>query len=146
MLRNGKPGPYFASVDVPERVKESCQNKALVAKGAFTMKKSKLPSGPGQWSFEAILTRDENEILSTLKAKEGGICNDVRTEEGSWRCGLATSLLEICFTDPDIGTFIPSKSEGSEFGFPIDAKYQNLMENNCERIVYLECAPLQLCN
>ena len=105
------------------------------------MKKSTIPGKFGQWMFEAILTRDENDILSTLKAKEGGVCNDVRTENGSWHCGLATSLLEICFDDPDIGAFIPDKSVDSEFGLPIDKKYKNLMEINCEHISYLECAP-----
>lgn len=141
MIRNGKVGPYFASIPIQDRYKESCQNKALVAKGAFTMRKSKPQGTSEQWTFESILTRDENEILSTLWAKEGGVCNDVRTEKGSWSCGLATALLGICFTDPDIGTFIPSKSVDSDFGRPIEKKYQEAMEKNCERISYLECAP-----
>ena len=143
IARNGKVGPYFTSVSIQDRYKESCQNQALVAIGAFTMRKSKPPSTSGQWTFQSILTRDDrSEILSTLKAKEGGVCNDVRTFEGSWYCGLATALLQICFTDPDIGTFIPSQSRQSEFGRPIyDKKIQGLMEDNCERIVYLECAP-----
>ena len=134
-------GSYFASVPIQDRFKKSCQNEALIAKGEFTMKKSTISGKIGQWMFEAILTRDENEILSTLKAKEGGVCNDVRTEEGSWHCGLASSLLEICFEDPDIGTFIPSKSADSDFGLPIEKKYQNLMEINCEHITFLECVP-----
>ena len=58
-----------------------------------------------QWLFEAVLKNgEETTVLSTLKAVEGGECDDIETTKGSWRCGLATSLLEFCFTDPDIGS------------------------------------------
>ena len=136
----GIPGPYFALIPIQDRFKETCQNEALIIKGSYTMKKSRIPGKSGQWMFEAIYGTT-NEILSTLKAKEGGNCNDENTEYGSWYCGLGPLLLEICFDDPDIGTFIPDKSVDSEFGMPIDKPCKHLMEINCQHIAYLECVP-----
>ena len=74
-----------------------------------------------------------------MSGDKGGACNSVDTSPGSYQCGLATTLMEFCFTDPDIGTVDPKiksnfQREGAE-------DYRNLAIENCDHIVYLMCAP-----
>ena len=77
------------------------------------MKKSRVSIGFQEWFFDAILKKGilkKGVVISRLYAKEGGECNAIETSQGSWRCGLATTLLEFCFTDPDVGTLNPRTS------------------------------------
>ena len=81
------------------------------------------------------------DVLANLKAFKGGQCNDMLTNKGSWGCGLATKLMEFCFTDPDIGgvdlatepTFNQEAYESKHF--------RDMAIKNCDHVVYLECLP-----
>ena len=78
------------------------------------MKKSVSKDELSKWRFEAILKKGKifkkDIVLSTLVANDDGECNDVKTNPGSRRCGLATALMEFCFTDPDVGSLNPETS------------------------------------
>ena len=95
----------------------------------------------GNWKFQAILKKgsccEEDKVLSTLIANKGGVCNSIITDPKSYKCGLATALMEFCFTDPDIGTDDPEtndcfKKDGAE-------DYRDLAISNCAHMVYLMC-------
>ena len=112
-----KRGPYSQTIKLNDRFRDSCENKQLVSKGAFTVKKFKVPTedqmegseDEEKWVFQACLSTGSlcnkvEGILSRLVGELDGECNDVKTFDGSEHCGLATALMEFCFTDPDIGT------------------------------------------
>jgi len=135
---SGNLGPYSTKVMFNDRFKESCINEKLVKKGSFTMKK--FAPGIG-WIFQAILKKGscfkKDKILSTLTASTGGVCNLVVTDPGSYKCGLATSLMEFCFTDPDIGTY--NLEESSYFQNKKAEHYRDLAISNCDHMVYVKC-------
>ena len=123
-----------------DRFRESCINKKLVDKGSFTMKKSKTKNRTFDWKFQAILKKGifkKDTVLSKLRANIGGVCNSIVTDPGSYQCGLATALMEFCFTDPDIGTYNPEES--FYFQKKIAEHYRDLAVLNCENMVYLMC-------
>ena len=148
---DGKKGPYSRKTKFNDRFRDTCVNKMLVKKGSYTIQK--LPSrgigigiGISDWEFEAILTKKgicykEDIVLSYLKADMGGVCNEVKTFPESYRCGLATALMEFCFTDPDIGTLNPATSGYFQKSNADDSRM--LAISNCDHIVYLMCSPLQ---
>ena len=92
------------------------------------------------WKFQAILKKGIccKKVLSTLDAGIGGECNSVSTDPGSTQCGLATALMEFCFTDPDIGEVNPEKDQF--FKQDTAKHYRDLAILNCDHIVYLVCA------
>jgi hypothetical protein len=98
------------------------------------------------WKFRAILKKGilglfKKKVLSTLNANIGGECNSMVTQPGSYQCGLATALMDFCFTDPDIGTYNPEKSIYFQ---NIKAKdYRDLAISNCGHMVYLKCSPAE---
>jgi hypothetical protein len=131
---DGEKGPYDIEEKLNDRFRDSCKNTKLLEKGAFTVTKFKPDTN--RWVFQAIV---EKKVLSRFIAEEDGECNDVRTFEGSYHCGLATALMEFCFTDPDVGTMDPNdnvyfKSNSAEHS-------RNLAIENCDHIVYLVCGP-----
>ena len=108
------------------------------------MKKTKDLLPIFDWKFEAILKKGScckrDELLSTLTAKIGGACNSIVTLPGSYKCGLATALMEFCFTDSDIGTYNPKKS--TYFQSINAGDYRELAISNCDHMVYLQCSPI----
>ena len=73
------------------------------------------------------------EPLSELNADSGGYCNNVRTSDASQQCGLATTLMEFCFTDENVGS-LSSQTIGN-------IEYPNKIAHLCEHVIYLVCAP-----
>jgi hypothetical protein len=137
----GKRGAYSKKVNLNDRYRDSCVNEGLVKKGSFTIRKSLENSG--FWEFQALLTKGiccfKAQVLSTLRGDEGGTCNSVETSPGSYQCGLATTLMEFCFTDPDIGTVDPKVNRNFQRENAVD--HRNLAIENCDHIVYLSCDP-----
>ena len=140
----GKAGPWDGvTVQVSEHVRDRCQNKKLMEKGSFDVTKHK-SSGFFDWDFDAILKDTggvvNDGLLARLRADTGGHCNRVDTIPGSWGCGLATALMEYCFTDPDVGTVnlginpFFNNNERSKM-------YRAKAEQYCDHIVNLQCAP-----
>ena len=139
---SGKSGSYSTTVRFNDRFRFVCINEKLVEKGSFTMKKTYDDEAiQAIWKFQAILKKGscckEDEVLSTLDAMEGGVCDSIATDAGSYRCGLATALMEFCFTDPDIGTYNPEES--FYFQKKIAEHYRDLAVLNCGHMVYLIC-------
>ena len=128
-----------------ERYRDSCTNEKLVEKGEFIVKKVRSTGTDPpdytkyDWEFQAIL---ENTGLSTLKAKVEGVCSQVDTLPGSLQCGLATSLMQFCFWDADIGTVNPATHYLMER--PRAETYRNHAIENCDHIIFLICAPVKL--
>ena len=144
-----KKGPYMENVKLNSRFKDSCDNTKLKEKGKFSVAKCKHKKD--EWIFRAIphkgtigkmcdkISGKEEDVLSRLVAQVGGECNDVETFEGSFHCGLATALMEICFMDPDIGTVIPEKNYYLKKDDAEEAR--NLAAANCDHVVFLTCNP-----
>ena len=94
--------------------------------------------GEYDWEFEAIL---EDTGLSKLQGNVNGVCNQVDTKPGSLQCGLATSLMQFCFKDPDIGTVNPTTHYLLKK--PEAEKFRDLAIENCEHIIFLICSPVK---
>ena len=113
------------------------------------MKKTNYGRKNIEWRFQAILKKGscckDDEVLSTLDGNIGGVCNSMETHPGSYKCGLATALMEFCFTDLDIGTYNPADSTFKimmQESIFIKAKYyRDLALSNCDHMVYLKCSP-----
>ena len=117
-----------------------CKNEELQAKKSFTVDRidAKKKYGLGHkfdWWFTAALDKD---VLSTLKAKSGGICNLVNTDDDSQGCGLATALRQFCFTDDKVGGVDVQKN--AVFKNEYFEKWREMAVEYCEHTVYLECA------
>ena len=93
------------------------------------------------WDFEALLnkgTKGKDVILmSELNAEDEGYCNQVETYEGYKACGLATTLMEFCFSDEDVGGMV--LEDDSLFG--PRANWRDLAKTNCKHMIGLDCAP-----
>ena len=85
--------------------------------------------------FTAVL---DNVELSRLSARKGGICNLVNTDEDSEGCGLATTLMEYCFTDDKVGGIDVQKNK--DFKKEHFRECREMAMKKCEHIVYLKCA------
>ena len=87
--------------------------------------------------------------MSELNADKPGRCNHVETyDQGSRGCGLATSLLELCYEDENVGGIDPETDElfqdkpmtiGS--GKISLKKWRDMAIENCEHIAMLDCYP-----
>jgi len=138
---------YPEIVELKEKVMGRCKNEKLKAKKSFTVNRVKKKPQPiwdtFNWEFTAVL---ENVVLSTLRAKNGGICNLVRTCGHSEGCGLATTLMEYCFTDDNVGGIDVQNNE--DFKKEHFKKWRNMAMQKCEHIVYLQCSadPVNACS
>ena len=138
LYRRGRS--YPETVPLKERYIGTCKNEKLKAAKSFTVDMEPLF---GQWAFTADLGQ---ETLSTLFGNNGGICNYVSTDAGSQGCGLATTLMEFCFTEDKVGGFDVQKIQ--EYPKEIkeilegNEKAREIANENCEHIVYLKCSPI----
>ena len=147
-------GPsIWIKVPLKDKYQRSCKNELLKKKGEFYVRKSPSSTGWDDWDFKAFLENDgcgkDENILSELNADKPGRCNHVETyDEGSRGCGLATSLLEICFEDENVGGIDPKTDElfqdkpmtiGS--GKIVLKKWRDMAIENCEHIAMLDCYP-----
>ena len=85
--------------------------------------------------FKAVQSDNPDQVLSELNGLSG-VCNHVRTSKTSLQCGLATTLMEFCFTDDDIGSL--SNHMISGIG---NIEHSKKIVHHCEHVIYLSCAP-----
>ena len=131
---------YPVTVKLKKRAMKRCKNEILKAKKSFTVERQV----EGNFvDFTALL---DNVKLSELTAESGGICNSVATNDDSTECGLATTLMEYCFTDDEVGGIDLQKDP--RFNQHPLQEYRQMAENTCKHIVYLTCAafPLIACS
>ena len=82
--------------------KSKCENEDLKREGEFYIKQ--IHNG---CSFVAYIVPEGEPVdtpfyMSQLNAQAGGICDDVTTQPGYRKCGLAKYLMKACFEDDDI--------------------------------------------
>ena len=123
-------------MDSPRR--KTCENEQLKTQGKYFIEKFSLKDDAWDYSFKAVLKEWDKNFLSELKARKGGICNDVETQKGSKHCGLATSLMVSCFKDKDV-------TEGGgvhlDTWFEHHPQHHQQAKENCAKMVMLECKP-----
>ena len=128
-----------------QQYQTKCQNEELKTKKDFFVEKSESKKKDYDWDFKVFLDKDGCGILSELNANTPGRCNKVETFAGSEGCGLATTLMEICFEDENVGGVDPENDPFFVYSFPDFSVGENLwrqMANeNREHIVYLQCRP-----
>ena len=90
-----------------QQYQTKCQNAELKTKKDFFVEKSESKNKDYDWDFKVFLDKAGCGILSELNANTPGRCNKVETFAGSEGCGLATTLMEICFADEDVGGIDP---------------------------------------
>jgi len=135
---------YPETAELKGNVMGRCKNKILKAKKSFIVNRVKTgPKSKFNWEFTAVL---ENLVLSKLSAKSGGICNLVVTYDHSKGCGLATTLMEYCFTDDNVGGIDVQNNE--DFKKENFKKWRKMAMQKCDHIVYLQCAanPVDACS
>ena len=135
---------YPATVELKETVLKRCNNEELKAQKSFTVERHVDAEFSLEFvRFTAVL---DNVQLSELTAQSGGICNDVVTNDDSQRCGLATTLMEYCFTDDKVGGIDLQNNE--LFNQDPLTKYRQMAKKTCKHIVYLHCkaTPLIACS
>ena len=132
---------YPIEVPLKDRYAKTCKSEELIKKGSFIVKKTKLNRKEYDWDFRAFLQKEnENfQLLSVLSAENGGYCNEVETTEGFKQCGMATTLMEFCFTDEDVGGM--DLKEDTIFGMQTLEKWRTMATKNCKHVVFLECDP-----
>ena len=132
------------TVRLKDGSRKTCQNKQLKETGFYIVKKLKSKHSGYDWDFQAVMFEQCVEgscVLSTLNAIKGGYCDTVETSKTSEGCGLATQLMEFCFTDKDVGSVNPAKDiilKQKKF-----SKWRQMATQNCDNIVFLTCAPLK---
>ena len=90
---------------------KTCENDKLKLKKSYKVDRIEVEKSPPKYRFRATL--DEEEI-SSLNGEKGGICDLVSTEKRSRGCGLATTLMEHCFTDENVGSLDIQKTRTSK--------------------------------
>ena len=95
---------YPVTVELKERYESTCKNKKLADWGEFEVDRKKSQTEDNEWDFFAYFGNKELSWLGAGdKSKNKGVCNNVKTEEHSRGCGMATTLMEFCFTDNMVG-------------------------------------------
>ena len=98
----GRKPDYPILVTLNGEEKSKCQNEELKSEGEFLVKQ--IHNGR---SFVAYIEPEGEPVetpfyMSQLNAQPGGICDDVTTEPGYRKCGLAKYLMKVCFEDEGI--------------------------------------------
>ena len=123
---------------------QTCLNEQLKLQKSFIVEKCESERSGYDWDFKASLKqqscKDNKDIISELNAENNGKCDLVETSKTSQGCGLATSLMELCFTDDDVGGV--NLEEDKNFKRKDLEKRREMAILNCEHIVYLTCAPI----
>ena len=87
---------YPVTVKLKDRYLGSCKNKKLKTLAEFTVDRKKADINSFPWQFRAYLGKTELSWLGAGdKSKNKGVCNNVKTEDHSMGCGLATTLMEL---------------------------------------------------
>ena len=116
-----------------------CPNEQLVENEKWYAEKYVLrrPANQFEYSFRAVLHRYDTEpnALSVLNAKTGE-CNDLNTRPGSKNCGLGSTLMYLCFIDPDI-TRNGGLNPRSNTFFRRNPRRLNQAKANCKTLAYV---------
>ena len=128
-------------MELKDRYLSTCKNKNLKQERKFTVNRKKSKSGKFGWEFTAHLGRSELSWLGAGDEKGNtGVCNDVKTEDHSLGCGMATTLMEICFTDYMVGSL--DLENDKNFKKPSLLQWRQMAKENCQHVVYLVCATI----
>ena len=134
---------YPKKVQFDASKETSCLNTQLANQGYFWVERTPSTADPKkEYVFTARLQEGMGEDLSTLVAKKGGICNDVRTDPDSRQCGLAKSLMETCYTDDIItknGGYL--RSDAWAWG---DVSLAKEVHKKCKTLIFVNCRPYPL--
>ena len=115
---------------------ETCENENIKAKRLPSFYIDKRVPASNSFKWVGILDPSQPKVLAHLHA-EKGMCNDVKTYDGNFRCGIAKALLVYCLQDDDI----------TEDGGIDPLEYWNwddfgeTAEDVCKSIVLISCIP-----
>ena len=131
---------YPVVVELKVKYISTCKNEKLKSSREFTVDRKKSEMAAFQWDFTANFGKTQLSWLGAGdRSKNKGVCNNVKTEDHSSGCGLATTLMEFCFTDFSVGSLELEKDK--HFEKVSLTKWRELALKNCQHIVFLACAP-----
>jgi len=117
---------------------ETCENEDIKGRRPPSFYIDKQNKNSVTFKWVAMLDPSQPKELGYLVA-EKGLCNDLKTYEGSFRCGIAKSLLVHCLKDDEItedGGINPlTYWKWNDKDFAPTAK------DGCKSIVLIECFP-----
>ena len=133
---------------MPDRYQETCVSEELKRKKVYYVQKYKTKNDPGgyKWAFRAYLKkgkiiRGRKKFISELNAMDGGICQATANASPPevQGCGLATKMMELCYSDDDVGSVDPTK----DYNFKLRGLegWKNMAILNCEHIIATSCNP-----
>ena len=127
-----------------DRYYETCASEELKEQKVYYVQKCKVEHHTYDWVFRAYFKKGicgRKKFLSELNAIDGGLC--VATINLSPKavqgCGLATKMMELCYSDIGIGSLNPAK----DYNFKLKGleKWRDMAILNCEHIVFTNCNP-----
>ena len=131
---------YPVNVELKDRYMSSCTNEELKDKRKFTVDRKKSNLAVYDWVFTAHLSKRKLSWLASGDNKKNkGVCNNVKTEDDSLGCGMATTLMEFCFTDYRVGGVDVENDQ--HFKKESLTKWREMAMQYCKHVVYLLCAP-----
>jgi len=80
---------------------ETCQNEEIKAKKPPSFYIDKQDKGSNAYKWVAMLDPSQPRVLGFLVAGKG-MCNDLKTYDGNFRCGIGKALLLYCLKDDEI--------------------------------------------
>ena len=106
----------------------------------FEVDRKRSQSEDFEWEFVAYFGKTELSWLGAGgKSRNRGVCNNVKTEDHSRGCGMATTLMEFCFSDYMVGGV--DVENDKHFKKESLTKWRGMAMKNCQHIVYLGCTP-----
>jgi len=132
------PITYPKQIPLTKEKIETCQNEDIKAKKppSFYIDKQKPDSHTFKWV--AMLDPSQPKVLGFLVA-EKGMCNDLKTYDGSFRCGIAKTFLVHCLKDDEItedGGINPLTYWNWD-----DKDFGPTARDVCKSIVLISCVP-----
>ena len=131
---------------MPDRYQATCASKDLKKLKVYYVQKCKTEDGY-DWAFRAYLKKGticgRKKFISELNAKDGGFCRATinLSPKAVQGCGLATKMMELCYSDIGIGSVDPTK----DYNFKLKGleKWRDMAILNCEHIVSTNCNPAE---
>ena len=127
-----------------DRYQATCKSSVLKAQKVYYVQKCKSKDKRYDWDFGAYLKKGlcgRKKGLSQLNGQSGGFCwaTAKLSPAPVQGCGLATTMMEMCFNDEDIGSIDPTE----DYNFKMKGleKWQEMALLNCEHIIYTTCNP-----
>ena len=117
---------------------ETCQNEEIKAKKPPSFYIDKQDKGSNTFKWVAMLDPSQPKVLGFLVAGKG-MCNDLKTYDGNFRCGIGKALLLYCLKDNDItedGGINPLTYWNWD-----DKDFAPTARDVCESIVLISCVP-----